>query len=456
MIKNTNSQFSEQLERIRHKLEIARKSDPRFLVFGADWHRYRLAPPVAEEALKALEEKHQIELPADFRAFVTNIGDGLNDPKWPDHGGAGPYYGIIDVKTMLSHTDATAAPMFAPDIADQAWAEIQQKVDDGEIRVGEVIRGSALLASQGCSYCSLLILQGPDKGRIVNFDDEGTKPRFAFEKNFLDWYERWLDEVIAGYLSKSAASWFGMTMGGDDNALLELFDRADDTNIRKDALTGFFKLVSLSTSSISRLSEIASSQEGQIRELAVRILLKFKPETARPFLVELLKDVETDLSLLCLFIPKSADYLVPEIEAELIYRLKNCNDHDVFFRIVALLAESGVDIGLALVPFFSHANSDFRRTIIWALGKLEYRHRFVPTFVAALRDQSAEVVLQALQSTRRLYHSALIAEFSGIRRRCESEPGWDRDGYVLTNLKIRESETARAPHRWFQFRNNGQ
>ena len=47
------------------------------------------------------------------------------------------------------------------------------------------------------------MIEGEFRGRIVNLDFDLDKPVFAFESNFLDWYERWLDEVISGELKDS-------------------------------------------------------------------------------------------------------------------------------------------------------------------------------------------------------------------------------------------------------------
>lgn len=44
---------------------------------------------------------------------------------------------------------------------------------------------------------------------MINIDDAMDKPVFAFEKTFLDWYERWLDEVISGVLRLNRYAHFG-------------------------------------------------------------------------------------------------------------------------------------------------------------------------------------------------------------------------------------------------------
>jgi hypothetical protein len=66
-----------------------------------------------------------------------------------------------------------------------------------------------------------LVVTGPHTGRVVNFDQECSGPPvFAFELDFLGWYERWLDEVIDGDLFQKGPSWFGYTRGGPESELL--------------------------------------------------------------------------------------------------------------------------------------------------------------------------------------------------------------------------------------------
>ena len=80
--------------------------------------------------------------------------------------------------------------------------------EEYDLAAGNIYAGILPIVSQGCTYLNGLVVTGPYKGRVVNLDFEFGEPSFAFEENFLDWYERWLDEVILGALDKSP-SWFG-------------------------------------------------------------------------------------------------------------------------------------------------------------------------------------------------------------------------------------------------------
>src|SRR5262249_45669105 len=73
-----------QLTRIHDKLDALRRLDVHLQVFGASTHRYQLAPVLAQADLAAFEQEFGVALPADYAAFLTELGDG----------GAGPGYGL--------------------------------------------------------------------------------------------------------------------------------------------------------------------------------------------------------------------------------------------------------------------------------------------------------------------------------------------------------------------------
>src|SRR5215510_742048 len=54
-------------------------------VFGAEAHGFALNTPLAEADVAAIERQHGITLPADYRRFITEVGNG----------GAGPSYGVF-------------------------------------------------------------------------------------------------------------------------------------------------------------------------------------------------------------------------------------------------------------------------------------------------------------------------------------------------------------------------
>jgi hypothetical protein len=75
-----------------------RQRDSGCRVFGAGGsfgHEHAFCPPLPEWQLKAFEINHQIVLPADYRLFLALVGNG----------GAGPYYGIMQLDLGTKESD---------------------------------------------------------------------------------------------------------------------------------------------------------------------------------------------------------------------------------------------------------------------------------------------------------------------------------------------------------------
>ena len=69
------------------QIQRARETDSDFFRFGADCHKYHLAPPASEETVAAFEARFGISVPEGYRNFLLWIGNG----------GAGPFYGLYSL-----------------------------------------------------------------------------------------------------------------------------------------------------------------------------------------------------------------------------------------------------------------------------------------------------------------------------------------------------------------------
>lgn len=90
--------YSEQLERIKAKLLVAKKTDKKLKVFGAEEHKYMLNKPVLEGEILKFEQLYSITLPECYKSFLLHIGNGGIDSK---NSGAGPYYGLYSFGTNV-------------------------------------------------------------------------------------------------------------------------------------------------------------------------------------------------------------------------------------------------------------------------------------------------------------------------------------------------------------------
>lgn len=185
---------------IEELLEKAKKADPNYQVFGSDWHKYQLNPPVSMGEVLKLEEDFKIKLPPDYVYFLTQIGNG----------GAGPYYGLYSLdelrkKQYCTQQDHTLPPLIDVSLSREMWNELMEQMDtDDEIFVEiekRVNAGVFVIGTQGCTYDNLLMCRGSESGKIVYIDWnlESDYPPVLTRMSFWEWYIGFFEDIIAGY-----------------------------------------------------------------------------------------------------------------------------------------------------------------------------------------------------------------------------------------------------------------
>jgi Leucine-rich repeat (LRR) protein len=184
----------DHLERLRAKLTALAVRDPDCDVFGSNKHRHRLAPPLDEAALAALETRLGARLPDEYRAFVTTIAAS----------GAGPSYGLMTADEAIRELDDAADagrpfPLTRAD-ADRAHELRQHEATKWHFHPAEYpLPGCWPLCEHGCGWSSVLVLTGELRGLIWYAGDGWLLERDAAGQplGFLAWYERWLDANLA-------------------------------------------------------------------------------------------------------------------------------------------------------------------------------------------------------------------------------------------------------------------
>jgi hypothetical protein len=199
-------------------------SDAKLKVFGSIGHHYALNAPLSAEVIAAFEDRYSIDLPADYRQFITTIGNG----------GAGPAYGLFkfgehdsnytfvdwghgylvgDFAKPFRFNEAwNHTPEFwshRPEIKedtpeeeeDRLWAE-WDKLAEAEYWNPSVMDGAIPICHLGCAYRQWLVVNGPQRGLVWSddrADDRGLSPLLdssGKQMTFSDWYLRWLEEAL--------------------------------------------------------------------------------------------------------------------------------------------------------------------------------------------------------------------------------------------------------------------
>lgn len=432
----------DQLERIRWKLQLAKRADKRREVFGASSHRYEVGPPLSEEEVRVFEARYALTLPSSYRSFLTGFGNGGRSYRGS---AAGPFYGVYPlgegVNELVDKPELflSRSTIIKPRMTDDEWSMLTHRLnsdgltdEDYESERGRVYAGLLPIGSQGCTYVHALVLNGPHVGKVVNLDTEQSKPCFTFEASFLDWYERWLDEVISGILVNDGPSWFGFTMGGGDEQLLRAFVNADNGESRLEALNGLSKLKTATEGSCWKLLELCRDTDSAIRRQSLLMLTKFAYPLAREPLRESFAGDEQDLLTACQAVFWYAKHRARDWADLLRARLPHVNTAEAFRFAIYVLEQSGVEFGADLIPFCAHVEEEIRVTAIYTLGKLKSKKDLLDVFIAGLRDVSPSVVHSTLQALDGVRDRKLVEAYARVLDRFKTD-----ELYILTNLEHR-------------------
>jgi hypothetical protein len=185
-------------------------------VFGASEHRYRLAPPLSAAQVATWEHDHGVQLPPEYRTFITKLGNG----------GAGPFYGLFplglwdgaggplepwddavgDLRAAFPHREEWNLPAsrleppdsFEDDASETAWHDAL----DGGYCARSLLDGAFYLCHHGCALRTVLVVTGPERGTVWldgRADESGILPHTdgnGRHLSFGEWYRGWLERSL--------------------------------------------------------------------------------------------------------------------------------------------------------------------------------------------------------------------------------------------------------------------
>lgn len=430
-----------QIQRIKRKLILAKDADKDLKVFGASSHQYTLGKTVSKDDIVSFEKEYDLELPNDYKAFLLHIGNGGISYA---NSAAGPGYGIYPLGENIDEFISENTNQYLkedcklyPEMADEFWADLNKNIEDDddistedfEVELGKIFSGLLPVGTQGCTYYYALVLNGECKGRIVNVDSDRQKPYFAFESNFLDWYERWLDQIIPESIMATQPDLFKHTLSGLAAYVLEVFFSTENHDIKTECLSGILKKEKLDAATLDIVEQQYQLSSGELKKAILQILTKFDYERAKPHLISY-----SDESLLDVFQfvfwyakDKSSDWL-EVIKAN----IENIHDEETFSFCTYLLEAMNLDYADIIVPFTYNKNEDIRVDAYYALGKLEHKSNYIDTFISGLNDESNRVIHIVLQALNGVEDRKLLKHYKAIAERFLVEKD-----YILVNLNHR-------------------
>ena len=439
-----NKQMKEQLLRIQQKLAQAKEADKNLEVFGADAHQYHLNPPVSEAEVLAFEKKYGVQLPECYRAFMLTVGDAK--AKKSDFI-AGPYYGLYAFGTSVDsllyekiETYLKAPCNLSPDMTQEEWetlsdpllfSEEEEEEDEDKYFAerAKVFGGLLPLGTQGCTYEHALVLNGKYAGRVVNVDLDLAQPKFAFEANFLDWYERYLDEVISGQLLDDRPTWFGYHRGEPAEVLLNEYEHTTNRKTQTDCLEGVYhKKPPLEPALLDKIEKLIALNN-EDRDFLIEILSQSSYERAKPYLQDLVnKDPKKVFQFVWWYAKDHcADWV--SVVKEL---LPTITDERTFDFATYLLTEGDDNFEEVILPFTDNENHQIRSTAYYTLGKSKKKEQYLDTFIKGLQETDTGVLCTVMQALSGVEDKRLLPYYKAIAKRFPEEKD-----YVLSNLEHR-------------------
>nr|WP_231116817.1 SMI1/KNR4 family protein [Paenibacillus polymyxa] len=413
-----------QLDRIKNKLDQAMRQDTDFSVFGASPHQYKVNEKLTAKALADWQAHNQVTLPEPYAQFLTNIGNG----------GAGPYYGIYSIEKATSYTERQALlakSVLYPAMTKQEWNHLTEPLTSDEDIPDEeyddarnkVLGGMLCIGTQGCEYDMYLVLEGKHRGRIVY--TSGFYPDhpffFVYEDSFLDWYERWLDEIILDY----DIGWFGSRMPGDENALIEIYRKTPNEEIQAKALEAMFKFKKVSQPTLGFLKNIAE-QSPKNRATAIRLICKTSFDTGGKYLLELLQSDEHEEFLQALMIlhasRKTAN--LPEFIPLILQRLDRIRDVETL-RYAGYILEDYDAITLQnFAPFLCHADLNMQTTAIYAARSCENKLESWQIIEQMLKGGDPQVLKNSILYWGIIPHEKLLPYYKSVWSEYKRNPNF--------------------------------
>ncbi|WP_238188252.1 SMI1/KNR4 family protein [Paenibacillus sp. L3-i20] len=404
-----------QLDRIKSKLEKALRKDTAFSVFGASSHKYKVNEKLRAKELTEWQEKNQVTLPEPYTQFLTEIGNG----------GAGPYYGIYSIEKATSYTDSddalAAKCVLYPSMPKEEWNHlIEPLISDEDIPDSEydaarnmVMSGLLCIGTQGCEYDMYLVLEGEHKGKIVYTSAFYSNHPFFFvyDNNFLDWYERWLDEIILDY----DISWFGSRMPGNENELIEVYQNAPNEEIKSKALDGMFKFKKISQPSINFLKSVAD-QDQKERIKAIRLICKTSVDAGRNYLLELLHSNRNEDLLQALMIVNSYSKTVDSSDfiKVIVQSLDRVNDPETLRYAGYVLEYSGTITIQNFSRFLCHSDSSIQSAAIYATRNCNDKLESWAIIKQMLMGGDKEVVKNSILYWDVIPHEKLLPYYKAV------------------------------------------
>ena len=118
----------------------------------------------------------------------------------------------------------------------------------------QILAGALVIGTRGCSYDTLMMCKGSETGKIVydDYDRWSDCPPFLTGMTFLDWFECFFEEIIAGHDVTS----YGVKRLDTEEELIKAYAATADEEEKWEILSSLWRFEKLSTQAVDLLMNI--------------------------------------------------------------------------------------------------------------------------------------------------------------------------------------------------------
>lgn len=415
----------EHAEYIRDLVKKAAIADQNCEVFGASKHKYKLNQVLSEEEVRQFEEKYHIKLPEEYVFFLTKVGNG----------GAGPYYGIYSLDDIRNFRTGEVicregVPAFLDkNLTKEAWDTMMEEMEDDEkydALVANMLEGSLTIGTQGCSFDTLLMCKGSEQGKLV-YIDWNLEPElypYLTGMTFLDWYESYFKEIIAGH----KIHWYGYYSLKSEEELRNSYREDLSLEEKAEIMEGFCKFNEAEEETLNFLEGIKDDRlDGQRTDL----LLEFDFERGRAVFELLLSGKNTRAAIACSpRIPDSQTDRYYKRMIELLYEKNECSKSSIVFYLNRCTSLKTSD----MINFIMDESQEehVRKDALWVISRCPDRLDFLEELMQLMRGESYKLALGALQAVMRkkVKSQKLFDTYTWMTEK------YQNDSIMMSNLKV--------------------
>lgn len=422
-------EYAAYLQDLVQKAGIA---DPERKVFGANKHQYQLNPVISLEDVQAYQKKYHVVLPSEYVFFITQVGNG----------GAGPDYGIYPLKPEEQRDENIGAPFISSKLTKTKWCEKLLPYEDEhcpddlyeQIEM-EIMQGIHFIGTKGCTFDNIAIAEGAEENRVFYVDWDWNHDNMPQDTgmNFLEWYEKFFLEIIAGNSVRA----YGSQSLKTQEELILAFESCTDAERRRKLFHSFTRFPKLAPQTMDWIQQLS---EQEFAEGKLILLLKYDTKVGIQLFSRLLTEQPKIAIQSSVHVPKEQLKRFYRPFLYLLYTIENgsekkTHEGDLFslhecllYRLMECPQLCVHDILLFLEK--NALTQDDIKAALYVLRKVPDLEDAVETLVHFMKNGSYSVVHTALETACHFSCSALVPVYLEM---------WEKyrdDSYMCAQLKI--------------------